>query len=125
MKTISGKVRSGFMLLALCFMLLAANPIITNDPASGATYIILQSKDGGQTWQDISHGLPEIEQGVGFYAGASEVYLSANGVMYRSTSNLKTPVWEKVNGLDARSSIAFNGSGAMAHTYDGKIYQKK
>ena len=90
-----------------------------------ATNIILQSKDGGRTWQDISHGLPETEQRVGFYAGASEVYLSANGVLYRSKSNLKTPVWEKENVPDLRStSIAFNRSGVLAYSYDGHIYQK-
>jgi photosystem II stability/assembly factor-like uncharacterized protein len=28
--------------------------------------IVLKSTDGGQTWQDISEGLPEIEQPVNF-----------------------------------------------------------
>ena len=91
-----------------------------------ATNIILQSKDGGQTWQDISLGLPETEQAVGFFAGPSEVYLSTNGVMYRSKSNLKTPVWEKENVPDPRStSIAFNRSGVIAYSFDGPICQKK
>jgi photosystem II stability/assembly factor-like uncharacterized protein len=111
-------------LSALCFTLLAFNPTTTHE-AEPATNIILQSKDGGQTWQDITQGLPEIEQSIGFYAGASEVYVSTNGVMYSSKSNLKTPVWEKENGIDARMSIAFNRSGAIAHSYDGKIFQKK
>ncbi len=45
--------------------------------------------------------------------------------MYRSRSNLKTPVWEKENGLDPRSyEIAFNRSGVMAYNYDGQVYQK-
>ena len=91
-----------------------------------ATNIILQSKDGGQTWQDISHGLPETEQRVGFYAGASEVYLSTNDVLYSSKSNLKTPVWEKENVPDPRNtSIHFYRSGVMAYSYDGQVYQKK
>jgi photosystem II stability/assembly factor-like uncharacterized protein len=90
-----------------------------------ATNIILQSKDGGQTWQDISRGLPATEERVAFYAGASELYLGTKGVMYRSKSNLQTPVWEKEHGLDPRSSIAFTRSGVRAITYDGKIYQKK
>ena len=90
-----------------------------------AINIILQSKDGGQTWQDISHGLPETEERVAFYAGTSEVYLGTGGGMYSSKSNLNTPVWEKENGLNPRSSIAFTRSGVRAITYDGKIYQKK
>ncbi|MEI9921899.1 MAG: hypothetical protein WDO14_24370 [Bacteroidota bacterium] len=73
-----------------------------------ATNIILQSKDGGQTWQDISNGLPEIEQPEGFFAGASEVYLGTNGVMYSSKSSLKTPVWEKENVPYLRSTSTRN-----------------
>ncbi len=98
----------------------------TNDVKPDDTTIILQSKDGGQTWQDISRGLPEIEQRVGFFAGASEVYLSTNGGLYSSKSNLETPVWEKENVPGLRSaSIAFNPSGVLAYSYDGHIYQKK
>jgi photosystem II stability/assembly factor-like uncharacterized protein len=97
------------------------------EPTKGAeaTSIILQSKDGGQTWQDISLDLPEKEQPQGFFAGASEVYLRTNGVMYRSNSNLKTPVWEKENVPDPRSSIVFNRAGVIAYSYDGQVYQKK
>jgi photosystem II stability/assembly factor-like uncharacterized protein len=95
------------------------------EPTKGAkaTNIILQSKDGGQTWQDISHGLPEIEQPEGFFAGASELYLRTNGVMYHSKSNLKTPVWEKENVPVQR--IAFYREGVIAYSYDGYIYKKK
>jgi hypothetical protein len=98
------------------------------EPAKEAetTNTLLQSNDGGQTWQDISRGLPETEEGVGFYAGASELYLGTKDVLYRSKSNLKTPVWEKENVPNPRStSIIFNRSGVIAYSYDGHIYQKK
>jgi photosystem II stability/assembly factor-like uncharacterized protein len=115
-----------FMQLTLLCCLLI---FFAGDQASEteATNIILQSTDGGQTWQDISRGLPEIGQPKGFFAGPSEVYLrTANGETYRSKSNLKTPVWEKENVPDLRNtSIAFNRSGVMAYSYDGRIYQKK
>ena len=102
-----------------------ANPTTTNDVEPGATNIIFQSKDGGQTWQDISHGLPENEQPEGFFAGESDVYLRVKNEMYRSKGNLKTPVWEKENVLDPRcNSIAFNRSGVLAYNYEGQIYQK-
>lgn len=88
--------------------------------------VILQSRDGGQTWQDISYGLPESGQPKGFFAGVSELYLHTDGVLYRSKSNLETPVWEKENIPDLGStSIAFNRSGVIAYSYDGEIYQKK
>lgn len=126
MKTISYKVRfSRFKLFAFCLPLLAASPVTTNDVEPVATNIILQSKDGGQTWQDISEGLPENEQPEDFFAGESDLYLRVNNVMYRSKSNLKTPVWEKETILGPRTaSIAFNRSGVRAYSYGGQIYQK-
>jgi len=105
---------------------ITANPTTTDSVKLVATNIIFQSKDGGQTWQDISHDLPENKQPEGFFAGESDVYLRVKNEMYRSKSNLKTPVWEKENVLDPRcTSIAFNRSGVIAYNYEGEIYQKK
>ena len=102
-----------------------ANPTTTKDVEPVATNIIYQSKDGGQTWHDISNGLPENEQPEDFFAGESDLYLRVKNGMYRSKSNLKTPVWEKENVLDPRhASIAFNRSGVIAFNYEGQIYQK-
>jgi photosystem II stability/assembly factor-like uncharacterized protein len=104
---------------------ITANPTTTNDVVPRATNIIFQSKDGGRTWQDISHGLPKNEQPEDFFAGEADVYLRVKDEMYRSKSNLETPVWEKENALDPRfTSIAFNRSGVMAYNYEGQIYQK-
>lgn len=89
------------------------------------TNIIYQSIDGGETWLDISGGLPELEQPEGFFAGASEVYLRTKGALYRSKGNLKTPAWEKESVPVLRGTqIAFNGSGVIAYSYDGYVYQK-
>lgn len=92
---------------------------------------ILKSTDGGKIWQDISSGLPETEQRLNFYAGASDLYLNANDVLYSSKANLKTPVWEKENFTDLKNapsrpltSIIFNRSGVMAYNFEGQIYQK-
>ena len=105
---------------------ITVNPTTINNVEPGASSVLFQSNDGGHTWQDISRGLPELEQPEGFFAGPSEVYLLTNGVLYRSKSNLKTPVWEKENVPVLKgTSIAFNQSGVMAYSYDGHIYQKK
>lgn len=104
---------------------ITASPTTTNDVVPEASNIIFQSKDGGQTWQDISQGLPENEGLEDFFAGESDLYLRVKNVMYSSKSNLKTPVWLKENVLDPRfTSIAFNRSGVMAYNYEGQIYQK-
>lgn len=92
--------------------------------------IIFKSADGGQTWQDISSGLPEVEP-VNFIAGESDLYLQVKNEIYRSKSNLKTPIWEKENIPDLQSSssasfnsIVFNRTGVMAFNFGGLIYKK-
>lgn len=100
-----------------------SSPTKVVEPRS--TNIIFQSKDGGQTWQDISNGLPGNQQPEDFFASESDLYLGANQEMYRSKSNLKTPVWEKESALDPRcNSIAFIRSGVIAYNYEGQVYQK-
>ncbi len=87
--------------------------------------IMFQSTDCGNTWQDISQGLPENQQAEDFFAGESDVYLRVKNGMYHSKSNLTTPVWEEENVPDPRStSIAFNHSGVVAYNYEGKVYRK-
>lgn len=96
-----------------------------NNSKSELTNVVFKSTDGGQTWQDISKGLPEAEQPVNLFAGESSLYLQVENGMYRSKSNLKTLVWEKENIPDPRgASIAFNRSGALAFNHNGQIYQK-
>ncbi|MDO8994513.1 exo-alpha-sialidase [Daejeonella sp.] len=96
-----------------------------NGNKPGLVNSVFKSTDGGQTWQDISEGLPEIEQSVNFFAGESDLYLQVKNEMYRLKSNLMIPVWEKENIPDPQSaSIAFNRSGIMAFNYKGQIYQK-
>lgn len=96
----------------------------TVEPA--ATNILLQSKDGGLTWQDISQGLPVNEQPEGFVAGESDLYLRVNNIMYHSKSDLRVPVWELDNFPDLENtSLAFNRSGVIAYTYEGKMQQRK
>jgi photosystem II stability/assembly factor-like uncharacterized protein len=94
----------------------------TPGPASN---IIFQSRDGGTTWEDISYSLPDNQQPENFFVAGSELYLRVNNELYRSSANLKTPVWEKDNKLDPRcNAIAFNQSRVLAFNYDGQIIQK-
>ncbi len=104
---------------------MTANPTATKNAEPRAKDVILQSTDGGQTWQDISHSLPEDRRPEDFFAGESDIYLRVKNEMYRSKTNLKTPVWEKELVLDPRcTSIAFNRSGVMAYSYAGQVYHK-
>jgi photosystem II stability/assembly factor-like uncharacterized protein len=100
-------------------------------PFASVNNIVYTSADGGQTWQDISRGLPETGQLLSFFAGGAGLYLQEKNVMYRSTGGLTAPVWEKEDIPDLQSgtfwpstAIAFNRSGVMAFNYQGQVYQK-
>lgn len=94
-----------------------AKPKVTN--------LLFQSKDGGATWQDISHSLPDDQEPEGFFAGQSEVYIRIKNDLYRSAGNQPTPVWENLNVVDPRcTSIAFNNSTVVAFNAAGQFFQK-
>lgn len=60
-----------------------------------ATNVVFQSVDGGQTWQDVSAGLPEDVAVRLFFAGDGAVYLgSQKDGLYRSRTTSATPIWE-------------------------------
>ena len=103
----------------LAFLLLFLFPLVSNEvlefPAStpitdsqqkldrnksGVVNIVFKSTDGGQTWQDISEGLPENLQGEdvqrdGFFANESGLYLRAGNGIYHSKPNCTAPFWKK------------------------------
>ncbi len=78
--------------------------------------IVFKSTDGGQTWQDISEGLPENLQidsirGDSFFANDKGLYLRVQNGLYHSTANATVPFWTKESYPDAPRSIAPSKSG--------------
>ena len=69
-----------------------------NTNKSGVANIIFKSADGGQTWQDISEGLPEnlqedvIQRG-SFFADDSAFYLRVGNGIYQTKPNSAAPFW--------------------------------
>jgi photosystem II stability/assembly factor-like uncharacterized protein len=86
--------------------------------ASTAAKVIFQSLDGGQTWHDVSDGLPENVAVGRVYADGNEIYLvSENGLYHRSTA-LVAPMWEKEVFLNEKVSDIFPGqSGLYVSSY--------
>lgn len=90
---------------------------------------VLKSSDGGQTWQDISEGLPGNAQGEGFFANdklpiypsfpekdvrtvlqttGGRVFIGCDNGLFRSTNNGKT--WKQVHdGGWAMKIVESNG----------------
>ncbi len=91
----------------------------------GVANIVFKSTDGGQTWQDISEGLPENLQRNGFFANESGLYVRAGNGLYHSTPNATAPFWKKEMFPDGRSSMAPGKTGLFAYNYsEGQFLQK-
>jgi len=97
---------------------------------AGVRNIVFKSTDGGQTWQDISEGLPEpvkdeydIYSDV-FFADDNGLYLTAGNGIYHSKPNSKAPFWNKAFLPDEHSSIIPDKTGISAYKYNGQILQK-
>ena len=90
---------------------ISINAVLPDEIEPVATNIIYQSKDNGKTWQDISYGLPENVEPQDFFASESDIYMRLGESMYRSKSNLRSPLWKKESDPDPQmSSVAINHS---------------
>ena len=100
-----------------------------NKNKSGVANIVFKSTDGGQTWQDISKGLPENLQedgirGNSFFANDNGLFLSVGNGIYHSKPNATAPFWNKEIFPDEHSSIAPGKSGIFAYNYWGVNFTK-
>lgn len=93
--------------------------------------IVFKSVDGGQTWQDISEGLPEpvIDvYGAGrndFFADDNGLWLTAGNGIYHNKPNSTAPFWTKEIFPDEHSNIDHGKVGIFAYNYWGSgIFQK-
>lgn len=117
----------------------ASRPVADNDQKPNrnravVANIVLKSDDGGQTWQDISEGLPDILQADefqgdgferdGFFADDSGFHLRTGDGIYHNKPNATAPFWEKENFPDKHSSIAPGRNGMFAYNYDGQFLQR-
>jgi len=96
---------------------------------SGPVNIVFKSTDGGQTWQDISKGLPEnlrkdSIRGNSFFANDKGLFLRVGNGLYHSTPNATAPFWTKAIFPAEHSSIAPGKSGIFANNYWGVNLKK-
>ena len=90
----------------------------------GVVNIAFRSTDGGQTWQDISEGLPGNLRRDGFFANESGLYLSAGNGLYHSKPSYLAPFWKQEIFPEKHSSIAPSKRGIVAYNYDGQFLQR-
>ncbi|OMP76170.1 sialidase family protein [[Flexibacter] sp. ATCC 35208] len=96
---------------------------------TGTAKIVFKSTDGGQTWQDISKGLPEnlrgdSIQGNSFFANDKGLFLRVGNGLYHSAPNATAPFWTKEIFPDEHSSIAPGKSWIFAFNYWGVNLKK-
>src|SRR5882672_1598922 len=89
----------------------------------GATNKVFKSTDGGQTWQDISKGLPANLRRDDFFADESGLYVRAGKGVYHNNP-YTTPFWKQEIFPDNHKSIAPGKRGIFASNDDGQILQR-
>jgi photosystem II stability/assembly factor-like uncharacterized protein len=90
-----------------------------------AAKIVFKSIDGGQSWQDISEGLPGDKLEGSLFVNDRGFYLRTGNYIYHSKPNNKAPFWEKEIFPDDHSNIAPGKSGIFAYDYhQGQFRQK-
>ncbi len=90
-----------------------------------ATGMVFQSVDGGQSWQDVSAGLPADVEIWGLSSVGGEVFLGTNTGMFRSEANSSAPAWRQEPFLGKRVNEVFPGrNGLYARSIDDGLFQE-
>jgi photosystem II stability/assembly factor-like uncharacterized protein len=96
---------------------------------AGTANIVFKSADGGQTWQDISKGLPENlpEDSIlenSFFANDKGLFLRVGNGLYHSTPNAIALFWTKEIFSDEDSSITASKKEVSAYNSWGVNLKK-
>ncbi len=92
----------------------------------GVSTMVLKSTDGGQSWQDISEGLPGDKLEGNLFVNDRGFYLRTGNYIYHNKPNNVAPFWEKEIFPDEHSNIAPGRSGMFAYNYHlGQFRQQK
>ena len=91
----------------------------------GAETMVIKSTNGGQSWQDISEGLPGDKLEGSLFVNDHGFYLRTGNYIYHNKPDNKAPFWEKEIFPDDHSNIAPGKSRMFAYDYhQGQFRQK-
>ncbi len=95
-------------------------PLFSTTPAN----VIFQSTDGGQTWQDVSKGLP-LDKNIGtFLTYDDKVFLGVGNDVYQSNCTTSSPTWKKIYLHDVEIVDVYPGKNGMyARSAEKGIYK--
>jgi photosystem II stability/assembly factor-like uncharacterized protein len=89
------------------------------------TGLVFKSIDGGQSWLNISEGLPGDKLEGSLFVNDLGLHLRTGNYIYHSKPNSKAPFWEKEIFPDEHSNIAPGKSGIVAYDYHQGLFRKK
>jgi len=99
--------------------------LLPEKSATPAAEIIFKSSDGGQTWQDISAGLPQAYPVSRIMGGDTEVFLCGDGKLYHSNTATTVTDWVAEDLYDPEISGIFpSQSGMYLSSYRKGFFQK-
>ncbi len=103
----------------------AIKGISSEKPSKDQTGIVFKSVDGGQSWQDISEGLPGNKLDGSLFVNDRGMYLRTGNYIFHNPAGSQTPGWEKEPFPDNHSTIAPGKAGMFAYDYNlGEFRQK-
>ncbi|MBK7407292.1 MAG: exo-alpha-sialidase [Saprospirales bacterium] len=89
------------------------------------TGIVFRSADAGQTWQDVSAGLPDDLKVRSIFSNHGEFLLPSDRGLYHSRHPFTIPAWEKENLLNTEVAEIFPGMGGpYASYYEKGLFQE-
>ena len=116
------------ILLLICmffFSVVTDNNSKSDGIAPTSTDIIYKSDDGGQTWHDVSDGLPAGLQPYCVYMDGEAVLLGYEKGLYKSNGNTKSLKWEKDIFLPESVTDFHQGKAGLYSLINGKgLFQK-
>jgi photosystem II stability/assembly factor-like uncharacterized protein len=89
------------------------------------TGLVYKSVDGGQSWLNISEGLPGDKLEGSLFVNDLGLHLRTGNYIYHSKPNNKAPFWDKEKFPDEHSNIAPAKSGIFAYDYHQGQFRKK
>ncbi|MFN0202996.1 MAG: WD40/YVTN/BNR-like repeat-containing protein [Bacteroidia bacterium] len=114
-----------FLILVQCVSCAQEAPV--KAPATTAN-IIFKSDDGGQTWEDVSAGLPENLGINGVFLKEENLFLATQSGFYRSNTATTSPVWQKEfmfnEGAKGISGVYPSQTGLYAFTGTNNFFQQ-
>jgi photosystem II stability/assembly factor-like uncharacterized protein len=84
---------------------------------------IFQSKDGGKTWQDISPGLPQQQDGDDYFATEDGLYVNTGDRIYHNKPNSNVPFWNEEHFPYQHYSITPGKTGMFAFNGAKLLYK--